>query len=109
MSVTWITPPNSTLGSTSAPVVFRVDGDAQVPAISVSVVGRAEERAYREGQFVYPYLESVRTVNQFELRRTGGWLGDFVLHVDECESAAGPYVIDGSGNIVFADVEAVVP
>lgn len=100
-SVTWVTPPSSTLASPSAPVIFRI-GQVEVPAISVSVAGKPEERVYRDGAFVWPYLDSVKKSTQFTLHRTGGWRDDFQVHVDECDAGApsGQYVIDGSGRFV---------
>lgn len=59
-----------------------------VPFVSVSFVGRAEELAYRDGAFRYPYLESTREGDTFSLVRTGGWPSTPSVSVEEGAPAA---------------------
>lgn len=62
-----------------------------VPFVSVSYDGtRPEELAYRDGAFVYPYLESTRVGDTFSLRRTGGWPSDPTVHVEEAAPGGVP-------------------
>jgi hypothetical protein len=112
VTVAWVTPPNSTLSSGSSPIAFRVVGESEVPAISVTFQGRPEERAYRQGTFLYPYDESTRTLGDFTLRRRGGWPLDLLVHVDECVTGGpvGDQVVDGSGNrVIDGSGNRVVP
>ena len=108
-TVEWITPPNSSLVGTSSLVAFRIVGEGEVPAISVRffVEGKPEERAYRQGTFLYPYDQSTQTLNDFRVRRRGGWPSDFVLHVDTA-ATAGSEVVEGPG-VVTATGDRVVP
>lgn len=74
MTITFIDPPGSMLASLDAPI--RFSSERAVPAVSVRLGDsdlRVEERAYRDGAFVYPYLESMKSGNTFTLVRTGGW------------------------------------
>ena len=82
----------------------------QVVAISVGFGGsHVEERAYRDGMFLYPYLRSSRSLNTFALRREGGWPSDPTVYVDEC-GPVGDVVIDGAGNqVVDGSGNRVVP
>lgn len=108
MSVTWLDAPGSTLPSTSEAIDFRATTDPI--AISVSFGdGRIEERAYREGRWLYPYGASTRLADLYTLRRAGGWPGAFRVYVDECVIVS-PGVIIGSGDsVVTASGERVVP
>lgn len=82
MTVTWIDTPGSTLASKIDVVDFSVTSEPA--AISVSFgASRAEERAYRDGAFLYPYLSSTRNGATFALRRAGGWPRDPTIYVDE--------------------------
>ena len=85
MTVTWPIPPNSTIDPRTRPVPFQTERD--VSAVSVSFGSRrAEERAFRDGSFVWPYLRSTREGNLFTLVRddgTPGWPADPKPFVDE--------------------------
>jgi hypothetical protein len=82
MTVTWPITPNSTLDPASRPVPFIVERD--VTAVSVRFGSRrVEERAYRDGAFVWPYLRSTRDGNLFTLVRESGWPADPKPFVDE--------------------------
>lgn len=79
MGVTWIDTPGATLTSSDA-VDFTLTADP----IAISVQhGATEERAYRDGAFVAPYLESSKVGLTFALRRTGGWAYAPTVYVDE--------------------------
>lgn len=85
MTVTWPLPPGSTLADPARPIVFTTERD--VPAVSVSFgPRRTEERAYRDGGFLWPYLRSQRSGNTFTLVRDDGqpgWPADPKPFVDE--------------------------
>lgn len=85
MTVTWPIPPNSTIDPRTRPIPFQAERD--VTAVSVSFGNRrAEERAYRDGAFVWPYLRSTRAGNLFTLVRDdgdAGWPADPKPFVDE--------------------------
>ena len=108
MSVTWLDLPGWTLPSRSESIDFVTSTDPV--AISVSFgPGRPEERAYRDGAWLYPYLASTRVGDLFALRRTGGWPTDFRVFVDE-NLALGPGVIVGaSDRVVDGSGARVVP
>jgi hypothetical protein len=86
MAVTWIDSAGSTLASVSEPIDFTTDED--VVAVSVSFgSGIIEERAYRDGVFLHPYLGSTQNGHTFSLVRTGGWPERPVqVFVDELEA-----------------------
>jgi hypothetical protein len=86
MTVTWIDSPGSALASRTDTVDFSTSAD--VVAISISFGVGAEERVYRDGAFVAPYLASTRTVNTFALRRVGGWPKSPTVYVDEAVVSA---------------------
>lgn len=82
MSVTFVDVAGSTLPSTTEPLDFTTTLD--VVAISVSFgSSRPEERVYRDGAFLYPYLRSTQSGHTFSLIRDGGWPGNPSVHVDE--------------------------
>ena len=85
MTVTWPIPPNSIIDPRTRPIPFQAERD--VTAVSVSFGNRrAEERAYRDGAFVWPYLRSTRAGNLFTLVRDdgdAGWPADPKPFVDE--------------------------
>lgn len=59
-------------GVPGGPTGFTATAD--VVAVSVSFVGgRVEERAYRDGVFLHPYLQSTQGGGVFSLVRSGGW------------------------------------
>jgi hypothetical protein len=67
-----------------------------VPFVSVSFADRAEEIAYRDGAFVYPYLASTRTDDTFSLVRTGGWPSTPSVHVEEQPEPVVPDLVWGA-------------
>jgi hypothetical protein len=74
MSVTWPITPNGELDPATRPIPFVTERD--VTAVSVSFgSGRVEERAYRDGAFLWPYLRSTREGNTFTLVRDDGEAG----------------------------------
>jgi hypothetical protein len=85
VTVNWIDAPGSTLGSRTDPLAFTVT--AEPVAISVGFAGDVEERVYRDGVFLAPYLASTRAVNTFSLRRSGGWPSPPTVYVDEAVPA----------------------
>lgn len=102
MSVSWTDTPGSTLPSTTEPLDFTVT--EPVVAISVSFGStRTEERAWRDGVFLWPYLRSSRNGNTFSLVRddgTPGWPGNPQPFIDEIGSSLQP--LNYSANIVAA-------
>jgi hypothetical protein len=84
MTVAFIDTPGSILPSVSEPIDFTV---TKTPvAISVSFgSGLTEERVYRDGAFLYPYLGSTQSGGgtTFSLVRTGGWPRNIQVYVDE--------------------------
>lgn len=79
--VNWIDTPGVALPNETEAIDFTALGE--VLAISVSFTGGVvEERAYREGVFVPPYLASTQAGGTFSLKRAGGWPGDLTVHVD---------------------------
>jgi hypothetical protein len=86
MAVIWIDSPGSSV-SVAEPIDFTTDAD--VVAISVRFTSAlVEERAYRDGAFLYPYLGSTQVGHTFSLVRSGGWPArPFEVFVDEQVSA----------------------
>lgn len=82
MSISWIDVAGSTLPSLSEPIDFTAS--AEVIAISVRFGrSRIEERVYRDGAFLYPYLRSTRDGLTFRLVRDDGWPSHPRVFVDE--------------------------
>ena len=82
MAVSWIDTPGVPLDTPAEAIDFTVGGD--VPALSVSFgPNRIEERAYRDGVFLYPYLASTREGTTYTLRRSGGWPSTPTVYIDE--------------------------
>jgi hypothetical protein len=84
-TVTWIDVPGSAIGRSDA-VDFIMSSEPV--AISVSFGAGAEERAFRDGEFLYPYLDSTRFGMTFALRRRGGWPKSPRVYVDEAAPEA---------------------
>lgn len=102
MAITWITPPNTFIAS-DTPLVFQTSAGASIVAISVSFGNtQAEERAYRGGAFLYPYLGSSQTGSEYTLQRSGGWPAGATVHVDEFGGGADDMTV------VIDDAERVV-
>jgi hypothetical protein len=86
MTVAFIDVPGSRLPTVDAPLNFTASGD--VAAISVGFgAARVEERVYRDGVFLWPYLQSTKTGNAFRIVRDGGWPSDPQIYVDEATAA----------------------
>lgn len=82
MTVAWIDTPGVPLYSASEAIDFTATDE--VSALSVSFgPNRVEERAFRDGAFLYPYLASTRDGTTFALRRSGGWPRTPTVFVDE--------------------------
>ncbi|HYG66880.1 MAG TPA: hypothetical protein VD838_04445, partial [Anaeromyxobacteraceae bacterium] len=64
---------------------IRFAASGEVLAVSVAMPGHQEERAYRDGAFVEPYLRSARDGSSFAVRRDGGWPAPPTVYVDEAE------------------------
>lgn len=90
MTVTWLDAPNSTLASRSEPVDFIATSDVAVVTVGFGP-GRLEEVAYREGAFLYPYLQSTKAGATYSLRRSGGWPRAPEVRVSEASGS--PWVI----------------
>jgi hypothetical protein len=118
MSVTWTDTPGSVVAPGDA-LDFVATGEVMALSVRYGLT-RPEERAYRDGAFVFPFLGSTKVGTTFSLRRTGGWplpptvfvdedtpiptggqaLGaiyevDLTAQATQTMSAAGSYVIDG--------------
>lgn len=90
MAVTWIDTPGGALGRTDA-IDFSTDRD--VVALSVRFGSQMiEERAYRDGVFLYPYLSSTKVGGTFSLIRTDGWLASPTVYIDEAVTIPPPDV-----------------
>lgn len=87
MTVQWIDTPGSMLPTRSDAVDFAVSSEPACISVSFGA-GRAEERAYRDGAFLVPYLASTREGNVFALRRAGGWPMPPTVYVDEAAAAS---------------------
>lgn len=84
MTVTFLDAP----GTVSPTETIDFTTTRGVVAISVRYdANRAEERAFRDGVWLYPYLGSSgpagSAAGTYHLVRTGGWPRDFRVHVDE--------------------------
>lgn len=82
MSITWLDTPGVPVSRVET---LSFSATLVVTAISVSFSGtaRSEERAYRDGQFVYPYHGSTQVGSVYNLVRSGGWPADPKVYVDE--------------------------
>lgn len=85
MTVTFLDPPGPL--PTRREVIDFVSTSG-VLAVSVRFGdGAVEERAYRDGQWLYPYADSSGPASgaagTYHLVRTGGWPRGFTVHVDE--------------------------
>lgn len=86
MTVAWIDMPGAPLASKTEAVDFTTS--RAVVAISVRYgTSRIEERAYRDGTWLYPYLGSSGpaggAAGTYRLVRAGGWPSKPTVHVDE--------------------------
>jgi hypothetical protein len=82
MTVTMLDAPNSVLASRVEPLNFT----ATLPITAISIgygASRVEERVYRDGAFLYPYLQSSKNGNAWEIIRAGGWSRPFEIFIDE--------------------------
>jgi hypothetical protein len=93
MTVQWIDTPGSMLLSKSDVIDFSVTSEPACISVSFGS-GRAEERAYRDGAFLSPYLASTREGNVFALRRAGGWPMPPTVYVDESGGTAWDVLYD---------------
>lgn len=73
MTVTFIDAPGSRLPSLNEPLDFIATGIVAAISVSFGAGVRAEERAYRDGVFLYPYLRSTKVGTAYSLVRDGGW------------------------------------
>jgi hypothetical protein len=61
------------LAQTNTPLPFTSTGAVVAISVSFGSGQRVEERAYRDGAFLYPYLRSTQSSGAFVLIRDGGW------------------------------------
>lgn len=87
MSTTWFDTPGSTLLSRFDAVDFAVSTEPAFVSVGYRS-RRPEELAFRDGAFVYPFLNSTREGNTFALRRTGGWPSTPSVSVEEAGAVA---------------------
>lgn len=83
MTVTFVDSPGSTLPSSAEPLDFTTTLDVIAISVSFGSGVRVEERAYRDGVFLYPYLRSTQSGHTFSLVRDGGWPASPQVFVDE--------------------------
>lgn len=82
MTVVWIDTPGSTLPSRFESLDFTTANDVAFVSISFGSIF-PEECAYRDGAFLYPYLQSTCVGHTFSLVRRGGWPANPAPHVGE--------------------------
>jgi len=98
MTVAFIDVPGSRLPTVDAPLDFTASSD--VAAVSVGFGSlRVEERVYRDGVFLWPYLQSTKTGSAFRIVRDGGWPSDPQVYVDELSTST------PTGYDVLADID----
>lgn len=83
MTLTWLDTPGSKLPTTHEPLDFETTQEVVAISVGFGQGLRAEERAYRDGAFLYPYLRSTKDGLTFSLVRDGGWPANPQLYVDE--------------------------
>jgi hypothetical protein len=71
VTTNWTTTPGSLLGTDNTPVIFVAS--AEPIAVSVNYGEGSEERIFRDGAFIYPFLSSTKVGLTFTLVRAGGW------------------------------------
>jgi len=85
VTVAFVDAPGSVISKSEA---LDFTASSEVVAISVAFgTSRVEERVYRDGVFLYPYLRSGKAGNTYSLVRDGGWPSDPRLYVDEATAA----------------------
>lgn len=104
MATLWIDTPGSELASRDAPIRFVVSDEPSFVSVRFPS-RRAEELAFRDGVFVYPYSSSTRQDGTFTLRRSGGWPSWPTAHVQEAATAfVGPW-----GELYHVDFRTLPP
>ncbi len=110
MAVTFLDAPGKVLESTSEALDFSVTDPTLVVAISVGFgASRVEERVWRDGAFLYPYLASTRSLGVFAVRREGGWPLNPTLYVDEAGLSQTVVIDNASNRVVDNAGNTVVP
>lgn len=87
MTVAFIDAPGSRLPTVHEALDFTATGVVSAISVGLGAGVRAEERAYRDGVFLYPYLRSTKAGNTYSLVREGGWPVAPTLYVDEATAA----------------------
>lgn len=84
MTTTWIDTPGAPLATKHDAIDFSLDREATAVSVRFDGAGaRVEERAYRDGEWLYPYRDSTKTGLTFSLKRTGGWPSAPTVYIDE--------------------------
>lgn len=112
MTVDWIDAPGTVLAGKSDAIDFTTD--LGVVAISVGFgAERAEERAFRDGVWLYPYLGSSGplggTAGAYSLVRSGGWPAPPSVYVDELVSGGGGEPMPTWSEILHVDFRGRPP
>lgn len=90
MTTTWLDTPGSALSSRIDAVDFTVSADPTYVGVAFETPQTREELAYREGEFVAPYLDSTKTGSTFALRRSGGWPAEPTVMVKSAADVVAP-------------------